>query len=581
MIQDDYGVVSDEILYDIAYAINVNAPNFGSTEWLTKRMQELGRFNAKQRNRIYNVAYSNDLTTLAWKTLRDIEHEFPQTKGIIPRDERVRLTVRAVANQTSQYFGVLNATMLRSADQLYQTALTEVERRMLLATEAVMTGMTTKMSVTKDVIDLVQKLGITGFIDKSGRKWSAEAYADLVTRSSMGNIQRQIMVDRCHDYGEDIVYAPIKFPSRPMCADWQGKLLSLSDQRYTTTDLYDRPMEVFPYSDAVGHPAGLWGCNCGHGHAVFIPNLSEVVEPVNKMTPEQNAEAYALTQQERQLERNVRNNKTKVKMLEKAGVTGDGLDQAKNKLKQSRANYREFLNRYGYDPTAGRTYVHGFSPSKKYNDAERSILGYLKKSGIEYKEVPLLKKKLTEQQIIDKLSGGDKTKGSCVSLALAYAGNMLGYDVTDFRGGRSQNYFAFHAGNIARLDGVVSKKIKSSNDIKASLELLRSIDKDNKEYMLVTGRHCAIVRKDVDEFEYLELQSRFSSRNIFKPLDEGELKWRFDCKKSHTSYGQKIEWDNYLIDVASLKNSSAFRELLGYINTDPTKQMKGTTGDVK
>ena len=416
MIQDDYGVVSDEILYDIAYAINVNAPNFGSAQWLTKRMQELGKFNAKQRNRIYNVAYSNDLTTLAWKTLRDIEHEFPQTKGIIPRDERVRLTVRAVANQTSQYFGVLNATMLRSADQLYQTALTEVERRMLLATEAVMTGMATKMSVTKDVIDLVQKIGVTGFVDKAGRKWSAEAYADLVTRSSMGNIQRQIMVDRCHDYGEDIVYAPIKFPSRPLCADWQGKLLSLSNQHYFTNDLYDRPMEVFPYSDAVGAPAGLWGCNCGHGHAVFIPNLSEVVKPVNQMTPEQNAEAYALTQQERQLERNVRNNKTKVKMLEKAGVTGDDLDQAKNKLKQANNAYKGFLNKYGYDPTAGRTYVYGYNGRKTNIVGDESKITFDEKilNKEKFAGVPKLVKNLANEyntRLTRVLIGAEKSAG--------------------------------------------------------------------------------------------------------------------------------------------------------------------------
>lgn len=361
MIQDEYGRVSDEILYDIASAINVNAKDFGSSTWLTKRMQGLGKFNARQRQRVYTIAYSNDLMLLAEQTLKSIEHEFPKSVNVLPRQERLQITVRAVANQTSQYYGVLNATMLRSADQLYQTALTEVERRMYLATEAVMTGMATKMSVTKDVIDLIQKIGIIGFFDKAGRKWSAEAYADLVTRSSMGNIQRQIMIDRCHDYGEDIVYAPIKFPSRPLCADWQGKLLSLSDQRYTTTDLYDRRMEVFPYSDAVGHPAGLWGCNCGHGHAVFVPNLSEVVEPVNKMTPEQNAETYALTQQERQMERNIRNKKTKIMMLEKAGITGEELEKAENQLKNARRVYREFRKRYGLEPTAGRTYVYGWS----------------------------------------------------------------------------------------------------------------------------------------------------------------------------------------------------------------------------
>ncbi|HGQ4216718.1 TPA: hypothetical protein ACL7J0_001611 [Streptococcus pneumoniae] len=46
-------------------------------------------------------------------------------------------------------------------------------------------------------------------------------------------------------------------------------------------------------------------------------------------------------------------------------------------------------------------------------------------------------KKLTEEEIIQAISGGDKTKGSCSSLAFAYIGNKAGYTVLDFRGGKS------------------------------------------------------------------------------------------------------------------------------------------------
>lgn len=613
MIKDEYGRVSDEILYDLADTINVNAEGFGSTLWRVRRIRKMHEFQQKQANRIYNIAYGSDLEKLAWTTLRSIESEFPYTRNVIPRDERVRLTVRAVANQTSQYYGALNATMLRSATNMFQIALSEVERRMLLATEAVTVGMATKQKVAKEVVDLVQKIGITGFVDKRGRKWSAEAYADLVMRSSMGNIQRQIMVDRCRDYDEDIVYAPIKYPSRPLCADWQGKLLSLSDLHYYTNDLHDRPMEVFPYSDAVGSPAGLWGCNCGHGHAVFIPSLSEVVEPVNKMTPEQNAEAYALTQQERELERNIRNNKTKVKMLEKAGVTGDDLEEAKNKLKQANNEYKGFLNKYGYDPTAGRTYVHGYKPSspttpktpktptvpktpttpiaqkpatpeqKKYSEVEQKLLDDIKAKGVEYREVKKLENPLTEEDLIKKIGGGDLTKGSCASLSWAWAGNRNGYDVTDFRDGESRIQCAMwdHLRSIAKFDNVACKVVDSGNDVKTSFELLKSITENKKEYILVTGMHSSVVRKVEEGFEYLELQS--ARGNGWKKLDRESLRWRFDAKQSHSYRGWdgkrvKYEMPNFLFDVASLGKSDAFAEFLGYLNTDPDKQRKGASG---
>lgn len=53
----------------------------------------------------------------------------------------------------------------------------------------------------------------------------------------------------------------------------------------------------------------------------------------------------------------------------------------------------------------------------------------LEKANVEYRPIQLAEQGRTEQDIINRLSGGDMTKGSCSSLALAYAGNKAGYDV--------------------------------------------------------------------------------------------------------------------------------------------------------
>lgn len=62
----------------------------------------------------------------------------------------------------------------------------------------------------------------------------------------------------------------------------------------------------------------------------------------------------------------------------------------------------------------------------------------LEKANVEYRPIQLAEQGRTEQDIINRLSGGDMTKGSCSSLALAYAGNKAGYDVLDFRDGDSR-----------------------------------------------------------------------------------------------------------------------------------------------
>ena len=70
-------------------------------------------------------------------------------------------------------------------------------------------------------------------------------------------------------------------------------------------------------------------------------------------------------------------------------------------------------------------------------------ISFLEKSKIDFKEVGLLPKTLREADIINRVGGGDLTKGSCSSLAFMYAGNKAGLDVLDFRDGNSRSVFIF------------------------------------------------------------------------------------------------------------------------------------------
>lgn len=67
----------------------------------------------------------------------------------------------------------------------------------------------------------------------------------------------------------------------------------------------------------------------------------------------------------------------------------------------------------------------------------------------------------------------------------------------------------------------------------------------------------------------------------FHKLTRERLEERFECKKSHTSYGYKMEASSILIDIESFKGNNDFRKLLGYINTAEEKQQKGEGGSVR
>lgn len=233
-------------------------------------------------------------------------------------------------------------------------------------------------------------------------------------------------------------------------------------------------------------------------------------------------------------------------------------------------------------------------PSKKVADVSKRTLKTpkaikntntyvrLTENKVEYKPVSMLDKALTSDKIIEKIAGADKTKGSCVSLGLAYIGNKIGYDVTDFRGGSSCAFFSRNANWRKMLDDIGVKYLKElhTNDFKAISSLLDNT-LYNKEYFLITGSHASIIKHTKENgWQYLELQSSIS--NGYKPLNNDVLKKRFKCKKSHSIYGNKIDSESVLVDIENFKKSNTkFKEVLGYINTNVTDQLKGEGGYAK
>lgn len=206
------------------------------------------------------------------------------------------------------------------------------------------------------------------------------------------------------------------------------------------------------------------------------------------------------------------------------------------------------------------------------------VISRIESANVVYREVKDLPKMLTETEIIQRVGGGDLTKGSCSSLSFAYAGNKCGFDVLDFRDGQSRFIFSERAtiqSITEKVGGIVQREY---NDFVNAKGLLQNVA-EGKEYIFCIGAHAAIVRKTNAGFEYLELQS--PNNNGFKQLTDYELKKRFGCKRSHTVTGIKCKISGFLIDIERLKRDGGFKKLLGYINTKEDEQRKGMAGHRK
>lgn len=222
---------------------------------------------------------------------------------------------------------------------------------------------------------------------------------------------------------------------------------------------------------------------------------------------------------------------------------------------------------------------------EEYSEKFKNIKKVLEENSVKYNQVVSLKEKLSNEQIIDRLAGGDKTKGSCSSLGFAYIGNKNGLDVLDFRGGKSQETFSRMSiiKEIATLPNIKGQILKVKKQIPETTKIIKNLEYD-KEYYLAVGAHAAIIRNKRTGAEYLELQS--NKYNGWKLFDNETLYRRFGCRKTPKKIrigNEYITLDSsvVLLEVDSFKNNQEFKEILGYINTNVDSQMKGATGNVK
>ena len=152
----------------------------------------------------------------------------------------------------------------------------------------------------------------------------------------------------------------------------------------------------------------------------------------------------------------------------------------------------------------------------------------------------------------------------------------------DFRGGVSQEVFSrrSYIMSVTEIPGVTSYVEKALSDFKGAAAVLNNA-KVGKEYYFACGSHAAVVRRlDAARFQYLELQDD-PAQNGFKDLTKDVLKVRFAAKRSRSFHGRKIETDNILIDIDTLKSNNIYLNLMECVNTPKGSQKKGVGGGVK
>lgn len=205
----------------------------------------------------------------------------------------------------------------------------------------------------------------------------------------------------------------------------------------------------------------------------------------------------------------------------------------------------------------------------------QKTINLLQGDGVTYRKVEKLTKLRTDDEIISVLGDGDLTDGSCSSVGLAYIGQKFGYNVLDFRGGESMEWFASKINKRLMWEQLGVEVLTESSFKGATPNAVKLIKQAviGKEYYMGTGCHAAIVRKTSETtFQYLELQSHRQCGWV--DFDESNARWTFDTRFG----GRNIKTNATMVDISQLEGDDDFIELLGYINTAESEQKRGKRG---
>ena len=393
-VEDAYLACLDRLVVNIAKHLGTGKA-FRTAAWETMKLAEQGQLT-EENARIINAETKkvpaeirkaiDEASALALESLeKAIQEAIAEGRLEQAPVDSVKDMLQELQQQAVDSANLVNTVMLESGKSAYLAAIentimwqeqalnTEVAQAALNdAASATLIGSETRRQALQKAISQMADSGIYGFVDRAGRHWSPEAYINMDIRTTVHNAAIQSIRNRQQDYNSDIFQVSTHPGARPLCFPYQGKFYTWGSDSGTFTDGDGARHSYRPVSTtSYGQAAGLFGINCGHVPYPQIPGVTIPRDDVEQ-SKEENDRAYRETQQQRALERSVRDAKRKAAAFEAAGLD-DAFAQQAVVVKQRQAQYDAFCKETGRKKRVDRTQVAGYnrSVSGKVNAAAR------------------------------------------------------------------------------------------------------------------------------------------------------------------------------------------------------------------
>lgn len=247
--------------------------------------------------------------------------------------------LEAYTSQAISDLNLINTTLPKSIQKTYKSI---VEK----SVAEVVIGSKSADKAIRDTIMRWQKKNFTGFTDKGGREWRADAYARAVIKTTTFRVYNEMRTAPAKEMGIDTYYYSKKATAREMCAPLQGRIVTMEGTTHT-----EQGVKVLALSDyGYGYAGGCLGVHCGHYLTPFIIGVNELPEDpdhLKDLTPEQAEENARIQAKQRALERAIRNQKERLHIASQLGddelITSERL-----KLRNLQGKIRAYVDQHDF-----------------------------------------------------------------------------------------------------------------------------------------------------------------------------------------------------------------------------------------
>lgn len=325
-------------------------------------------------------------------------------------------SLEAYTSQAISDLNLINTTLPKSIQKTYKSIVEKSVAEVVISSKSA-------DKAIRDTIMKWQKKNFTGFVDKGGREWRADAYARAVIKTTTFRVYNEMRTAPAKEIGIDTYYYSKKATAREMCAPLQGRIVTMEGMTHT-----EQGVKVLALSDyGYGYSGGCLGVHCGHYLTPFIIGVNELPEDpdyLKDLTPEQAEENARIQAKQRALERAIRNQKERLHIASQLGddelITSERL-----KLRNLQGKMRAYVDQHDFlhrDYSRERLFSTQNSYEKyktllrtkkktleKQREVKSAIIGMKTSNNIKIKDVSkhlvdrAVERKVETQTIIDAL----------------------------------------------------------------------------------------------------------------------------------------------------------------------------------